>query len=94
MKQVKVEAKWNTIEVNVNVDVIKQIGADEGLNSEVFLVRDRQLEEFLVLKKITRSSLSKQNIDNYFIEAQMLNECNHPNVMPIRYAGSSSEHLY
>lgn len=77
------------LEVNVNVEVIKQIGVNEGLNSEVFLVRDRQLEEYLVLKKISKKSLLSQNISDFFIEAQMLNECNHPNVMPIRYAGDT-----
>ncbi|MFT9820362.1 serine/threonine-protein kinase [Lysinibacillus sp. NPDC056185] len=89
----KVTLNRNVIEVNVNVEVIKQIGADEGLNSEVYLVRDRQLEEFMVLKKISKESLIGQSISDFFLEAQMLNECNHPNVMPIRYAGETSEYI-
>jgi len=89
----KVTLNRNVIEVNVNVEIIKQIGADEGLNSEVYLVRDRQLEEFMVLKKISKKSLIGQSISDFFIEAQMLNECNHPNVMPIRYAGESNEYI-
>lgn len=88
-----INIKRNILEVNINVEVIKPIGENEGLNSEVLLVRDRQLEEFLVLKKISKKSLINQNISDFFLEAQMLNECNHPNVMPIRYAGETDEYI-
>lgn len=88
-----INIKRNVLDVTINVDVIRKIGEEEGLNSEVFLVRDRQLEEFLILKKISKKSLINQNISDFFVEAQMLNECNHPNVMPIRYAGDTDEYI-
>ncbi|MFG3613476.1 serine/threonine-protein kinase [Rummeliibacillus stabekisii] len=83
-----------TVDVNVQLNILQQIGEDEGKNSTVFLAQDIQLNENLVLKKINKSSLDLSEIGNYFLEAQMLNECSHPNIMPIRYAGDDADFIY
>lgn len=83
-----------TVDVNVQLNILQQIGEDEGKNSTVWLARDIQLNENLVLKKIKKDSLNLAELGTYFLEAQMLNECSHPNIMPVRYAGDDSEFVY
>ncbi len=83
----------NPIPMLLQVVVLENIG-DEGKNSDVWIVNDTQLEETLVLKEITKESLDKQNIQNYFLEAQILNNGKHPHIMPIRYAAQDEKKIY
>ncbi|MGW5983400.1 serine/threonine-protein kinase [Bacillus mycoides] len=82
-----------TVQANLSLEKIKSIGL-EGRNSDVYIAKDPQLNTFLVAKEITKESLKSQEIQNYFLEAQLLNEASHPHIMPIRYAAQDTEKIY
>lgn len=84
----------NKVNARLSLDKWKRIGASEGCNSEVWIARDTQLEQVLILKKITKESLDKQNVDDYFTEARILNESAHPNIMPIYYSAEDDDNIY
>ena len=41
---------------------------------------------FASCKRNYKKSLDEQQVENYFLEAQMLNATSHPHIMPVRYA--------
>lgn len=84
------------IDTKIQFEEIKPIGNNEGLNSNVFLARDVQLGTELVIKKISKESLSKQNlnIDEYFLEAKALYASKSPYVMEIQYASQDKQNIY
>jgi eukaryotic-like serine/threonine-protein kinase len=84
---------YNGVQAQLSLQKWKPIGS-EGKNSKVYVALDPQLNEALVLKEITKASLDEQQIDNYFLEAQILNEANHPHVMPIRFAAQDGDNIY
>ena len=68
------------------------IGNKEGKNSEVFLAKDIQLNAELVVKKMEINKF--EDIDEYFLEARMLYENRHPNIMEIQYASRDENYIY
>ncbi|WP_195603665.1 serine/threonine-protein kinase [Clostridium sp. LBM24168] len=77
---------------NLDFEFIKPIGNNEGKNSEVFLAKDVQLDAELVVKKIKISAF--KNIDEYFLEAKMLYDNKHPNIMEIQWASKDDNFIY
>lgn len=77
---------------NLEFQVIGPIGNDEGKNSEVFLAKDVQLDAQLVVKRIEISKFQK--IDEYFLEAKMLYDNKHPNIMEIQWASKDDKFIY
>ncbi|RAT10862.1 hypothetical protein A6E27_01390 [Bacillus cereus] len=82
-----------TVQANLLLEKIKSIGG-EGRNSDVYIAQDLQLNTYLVAKEITKESLEQQQVENYFLEAQLLNDASHPHIMPIRYAAQDKERIY
>ncbi|SFE55137.1 serine/threonine-protein kinase [Alteribacillus iranensis] len=85
--------KLNHVNPHLTLDKWKAIGG-EGKNSEVWIARDKQLEQVLVLKVITKLSLEKQNVEDFFLESKILNEANHPHIMPINYSAEDDKNIY
>ncbi|MFC4661761.1 serine/threonine-protein kinase [Oceanobacillus aidingensis] len=83
----------NQIQANLTLDPWKEIGS-EGKNSKAWITRDRQLDQVLILKGITKESLERQNIEDYYSEAKMLNESKHPHIMPVHYAAEDDSMIY
>lgn len=77
---------------NLDFKEIGPIGNNEGKNSEVFLAKDVQLDAELVVKRIEISKF--QNIDEYFLEAKMLYDNKHPNIMEIQWASKDDKFIY
>jgi eukaryotic-like serine/threonine-protein kinase len=71
-------------------DLLSQIGRGEGLNSEVYLAHDRQLETQLAVKRILKNRLPP----TYFNEARQLYYARHRHVVEIKYACQDDEHVY
>ncbi|MCY7694273.1 serine/threonine protein kinase [Bacillus altitudinis] len=86
--------KINHVKPHLSLDKWKRIGDVEGKNSEVWIARDTQLEQVLILKKITKESLDQQSVEDYFAEAKILNTSKHPHVMPIYYSAENDENVY
>ncbi len=86
--------KINHVKPHLSLDKWKRIGDVEGKNSEVWIARDTQLEQVLILKKITKESLDQQSVEDYFAEAKILNTSKHPHVMPIYYSAEDDENVY
>jgi len=63
---------------------LRQIGAGQGMNSEVFLCHDPQLDGEIVIKEVPVSHFSMP--DEFFSEAQRLYANKHPRVVPLHYA--------
>ena len=80
----------NTISF-VQFDKIKDIGNMEGKNSSVFLARDIQLDEDLIIKQINKEKFKP---DEYFTEAKMLYANKHPNIVEIQYASQDEDNIY
>ncbi|MDT0173643.1 protein kinase, partial [Exiguobacterium sp. BRG2] len=83
-----------SVNMLVNLETIKEIGDEEGRNSRVWLANDTQLNELIVLKGVMKSSFSESEINEYFLETQIMNECKSPNILPVKYAGMDDEYIY
>lgn len=86
--------KLNELWTSLHLQKIEPIGTGEGKNSKVWIAFDTQLDEDLVLKEIDKQSLKEQNIEDFFLEAKLLNYGSHPHIMPIRYAAEDNENIY
>jgi eukaryotic-like serine/threonine-protein kinase len=64
----------------------------QGLNSEVFLAFDRQLNAELVVKQVKKPAIADPAA--YFAEAAQLYDARHPNVVDVKYACSDADHIY
>lgn len=69
-----------------------QIGAGEGMNSEVYLAHDPQLGGEVVVKEIPISSFGN-SVNRYFAEAQAMFASTHQNVVPVHYAGTAGSNI-
>ncbi|BCB03515.1 serine/threonine-protein kinase [Bacillus sp. KH172YL63] len=85
--------KVNQVKAHLSLDKWRNIG-EEGKNSDVWIARDKQLEQVLILKKITKKSLDQQLVEDYFAEAKILNESRHPHIMPVYYSAEDNENVY
>lgn len=77
---------------NIEFEIINKIGNEEGKNSDIFLAKDIQLNTELVIKQI--EIIKFKNIEEYFLEARMLYDCKHTNIMEIQYASRDDEYIY
>jgi serine/threonine protein kinase len=76
--------------ITLNLDLGSPIGRGQGQNSKVFLAQDLQLQTQLALKQVPKANLPP----NYFEEARNLYYARHRNVVEIKYAGQTDEHVY
>ncbi|WP_339788010.1 serine/threonine-protein kinase [Tissierella sp.] len=81
-----------TRKTNIDFIEIGPIGNNEGKNSDVFLAKDIQLNAELVVKQMEIAKFSK--IEEYFLEARILYDCRHPNIMEIQYASQDDNYIY
>ncbi|MCA9230931.1 MAG: serine/threonine protein kinase, partial [Planctomycetales bacterium] len=66
---------------------IRPIGNGQGMNSEVFLVKDTYTGRELAAKEIPKAQLKQQFLNDYFTEAKAMSSArSHPNVVLIAYA--------
>lgn len=75
---------------------IRNIGNDQGANSETFEAEDMQMDARLFIKRIEKEALKKQGLDmeDYFLEARLLYEGKHPNIAEIHYASEDDKNIY
>lgn len=83
-----------SVDMQLSLEILKEIGSSEGRNSKVWLVKDIQLNEVLVLKGVLKSSFDTSEINQYYLETQIINDCKSPNIIPVRYAGMDSDYIY
>ena len=76
----------------LSFDVGTQIGAGQGLHSEVFLSRDLQLDTQFAMKRIPKISFPHPTL--YFAEARRLYDSRHANVVDVKYACEDSDYVY
>lgn len=79
---IKAELEWT---------FLRNIGA-EGLNSEVFLAHDPQIDAEIVVKKIPKKAFVDHN--QFFNEAQVMYGSKHNNVVEVKYACSDCDSIY
>lgn len=68
------------------------IGAGQGMNSEVFLALDHQLDTQVVIKKVPKSKIGTHS--EYFAEARRLYDSRHKHVVEVKYACDDADHVY
>ncbi|MDP4549852.1 serine/threonine-protein kinase [Alkalihalobacillus macyae] len=85
--------KINQVKAQLSLDKWKSVG-EEGRNSEVWTARDTQLDQVMILKKITKQSLEVQQVEDFFSEAKILNESKHPHIMPLYYSAQDDDNIY
>ena len=88
-------SKLDTI---LKLEIIKDIGGEEGKNSEVKLARDHQLGADFAVKVINKENLIKDfgsdDENLFFTEAKMIYGNQHPNIVKIQHASSCDENVY
>lgn len=82
------------VDVTLKLEKLREIGGEEGKNSQVWLVNDVQLNEELILKGVLKSDFKIAEIDEYYMETRIINECKSPHVVPVKYAGMDETYVY
>jgi serine/threonine protein kinase len=75
----------------INAEILRQIGNNQGRNSEVYLAYDPQLNGEIALKEIPLHKFN--HIDEYFLEAQRYYDNKHPRVAPVLYACKDAQNV-
>jgi len=77
---------------SIEYQKIRQIGIGQGMNSEVFLASDPQLNGTIAVKEIPKANFGN-SISSYFSEAQTMFAAAHPNIVPIQYACETTDRV-
>ena len=70
----------------IRYERIRQIGAGQGMNSEVFVARCLHLDREIAVKEIDVRRINPGGWDAYHQEARAIHASSHRNVVPILYA--------
>lgn len=73
-------------------EILRPIGVGQGMNSQVFLAHDPQLNGDLAVKQIPKTNLGN-TVTGYFQEAHTMFATSHPNVVPVQYACQTPTHV-
>lgn len=84
-----VKATNKLVSSEVEFEKLKPIGNGQGRNSNVYKIKDSQLNAIRVAKEIKTSSFS--DVSEYFSEAEKMHNVAHPNVIPVHFAGTGSD---
>lgn len=76
---------------NMNLQMIRELN-NEGKNSNVYIMKDTQLNADLVVKCIPKKYFF--NPDEYFNEAAILYNVQHPNIAKIQHATEDNNNVY
>jgi eukaryotic-like serine/threonine-protein kinase len=76
----------------VEYEKLEQIGAGEGMNSLVYKARDPQLAGIVAVKEVEKANF-RNNIADYFAEAQAMYRTKHDNIVPVHYACATDTHI-
>jgi eukaryotic-like serine/threonine-protein kinase len=81
------------LEIITNLKIVKQqdIGKGEGLNSEVYLAWDPQLNASFAVKQIEKKTFWNPDC---FSEAKIIQAARHNNIVPIQYACDDTDYAY
>ena len=79
------------ISPKLNLKILQKINS-EGVNSALYIVKDRQLNCEMILKQIDKKKLKEY--DKYFEESKKISLLNHPNIIKINYATYDDEYIY
>jgi eukaryotic-like serine/threonine-protein kinase len=69
-----------------------QIGVGQGMNSEVHLVHDHQLDTQLAVKRVPKASFP--NPAQFYNEARRLYDARHKHVVEVKYACDDHDYVY
>lgn len=81
------------MEINSRLDmkIIKKIPS-QGVNSNLYLVEDTQLNKIFILKQIDKNKIKESN--KYFDEAKKMKKIQNKNIVDINYATYDEEYIY
>lgn len=79
------------VNTELTFDLTRDIGG-QGANSDVFLAHDRQLNGQIVIKRVPRARFNRP--DEYFAEARILHDVQHPHVVEVKYACQDQDYIY
>ena len=74
---------------SLEYEKLRQIGAGQGMNSTVYLANDPQLGGEIVVKEVPLTTFVNP-FQAYFQEANAMFAVDHPNVVPVHYAGTTA----
>ena len=88
----------NRLKTILKLEIIGDIGGEEGKNSDIKLARDHQLGADLAVKIIPKEKFIKDfgtgSENMFFTEAKMIYANQHPNIVKIQYASSCTNNIY
>jgi serine/threonine protein kinase len=70
---------------------LSRIGAGQGMNSEVYLIHDHQLDTQLAMKFVSKAKVP--HAADYFAEARRLHDARHRHVVDVKYACSDDTQI-
>ena len=79
------------ISPKLNLEILQKINS-EGVNSALYIVKDKQLNCEMILKQIDKKKLKEY--DRYFEESKKISSLNHPNIIKINYATYDDDYIY
>src|SRR5574344_2173910 len=79
------------ISPKLNLKILQKIKS-EGVNSALYIVKDKQLNCEMILKQIDKKKLKEY--DRYFEESKKISSLNHPNIIKINYATYDDDYIY
>ncbi|MFI3210305.1 MAG: serine/threonine-protein kinase [Peptostreptococcaceae bacterium] len=75
----------------IDYEIIEKLNS-EGANSTLYIVKDSQLQEEFILKKIEKQKI--KNIEKYFDESKKLFRLNHPNIININNTSYDKANIF
>ncbi len=78
------------IDSSLKFTKLKEIGKEEGRNSNTFLALDTQLNAQLIVKEIEKD----KDVESYFRESRIMYDVQHPNICEIQWASEGKEKIY
>lgn len=86
------------VETKLKMTLIEDIGADEGKNSSVKKAADHQLDGFFAVKIVPKNKFVEEFGDDhenqFFNEAKIIYNNQHPNIVEIQHATSCDDNVY
>jgi serine/threonine protein kinase len=78
---------------DLHYEKLRQIGALQGANSEVFIANDPAIGRIVAVKEISKAHLTNQGITEYFQEAKLMFAARHPHVVEVIAAADLPNHV-
>ena len=79
------------ISTKYNFEIISKLNS-EGVNSNLYIIKDLQLDKILILKRIDKNKIKDK--EKYFEESKKISKLDHPNIINIESTTYDDKYVY